>query len=417
MNRVMGWLSARARALAGAAALVCVLVMTAPAPGQGFGGPMGGMMPDLVTRRGVTAYCTLLKMDDDQRETAMVLFETTRGEYRATMEAFQRKMEQISADARESQDWQKMQDEMMPAAERMQTQVVALEKRFFEDLRSILTDEQATNWERVERFRRRETMLRFALVSGAGADLIQIVERGKLAPEGNAEFATAFLQYELDMDVPLREMEAMQREQQAKQGEQMKRWRENPMLAMEDMNKLMERANGLAKKVRGINRDYVRRLGSLMSDPSREALETEFAKRSFPRVYRESHASRVLRTALGFGDLTEEQRDRLRTLQEQYTRDLAAANRRWAKAIEDEEESMGGAVGRMMRGFEGGGGQDSEERKARTARRELDDRTLERAEAVLSDSQKDRLPKPERVQNEPWMDMMPNPEDMKDDEE
>ncbi len=417
MKRVMGWLSARARAIVGVVALVCVLVTSAPAPGQVFGAGMGGMVPDLVTRRGVTAYCTLLKMDDDQRETAMVLFETTRGEYRATMEEFQRRTEQIAADVRESQDWQKMQDEISAAAERMQTRVTSLEKQFFDDLRSILTDEQMTNWERVERYRRREMMLRFALVSGAGADLIQIVERGKLAPEGNAEFAAAFLQYELDMDVPLREMEAMQREQQAKQSEQMKRWRENPMLAMEDMNKLMERANGLAKKVRGINRDYVRRLGSLMSDGSREALETEFAKRSFPRVYRESHASRVLRTALGFGDLTEEQRDRLRTLQEQYTRDLTAANRRWAKAIEDEEESMGGAVGRMMRGFEGGGGEDSEERKARTARRELDDKTLERAEAVLSDSQKDRLPKPERVQSEPWMDMMPNPEDMKDDEE
>ncbi|MDX2130674.1 MAG: hypothetical protein SFY69_01320 [Planctomycetota bacterium] len=415
MLSTRGWVARRVRGLLAFVAVLVVCASSAPSFGQ-FG---PGMMPDLVSRRGVNAYCTLVGADEAQRDTALELYETTKAEYRKTMKAFQASMEEAQARAREDQDWQAVQDAMVPAMEKMQATIMSLEKQFFDDIKAILTPEQLAKWDRVERYRRREMGLRFALVSGAGVDLITVVERGKLAPEGNAEFAEALQQYELDIDAPLREFEVMQREQQSRTAETMKAFRDNPMKAMEDMNRMLERANDLAKKVRNVNRDYARRLSAMLPESSRAAFEAEVALRSFPRVYRESHAARVLNAGLGMSDLTAEQRESLTLLREQYTRDLGGANDRWARAIEQEEEEKGGAVGRMMRQFEPGGGaaDESEEKKARAARRELDERTLEKAEGILTESQRAKLPEKQAVRDEPWSDMMPDPEAVNEDGE
>lgn len=397
-------LSARA---ALAMLVVAVSVGVAPlARGQWMGGP-GEFTPDLVTKRGVLGYSKVLGLDEEQKQTALVLLDGTKTEYRKEMKVFQDKMKEMQASAMEDQDFSAFQKEMPDLVGKLQDKVASLEKQFFDDLRAICDEAQAGRWDALERYRRREKFLKFSAVSGSAADVVGIVERTGTAPEGNTEFAETLAQYELDVDKPLREFERFQDEQTKTSRDQMERWTTDPQGAMEEMNTLMERMFVIGKDLRTVNRDYARRLTPMMSEESRVKFTDEFNRRSFARVYRESHATKLVNAGLALTDLSEEQKQSLAALREQHTRDAAAANERWAKTIEEVEEKNNGTMGRMMNMMQGGEGNE-EEKEARNARKELDERTEERVKAILSESQFGKMPEKKVEAHQPWEDMMPD---------
>jgi hypothetical protein len=389
-----------------AAVLLCVLAPSAPAQfGMGMGG-MGSMaQQDTITRRGLDAYARLLGLDPDQKETALSLLEGNQSATRAAMKEYQAKMEALGEKARDSGDFSVYQKEMPTIAREMAEKFEGLEKGFFGDLKSILNEEQTARWPSVERYRLREQAMRFGFVSGSAVDLIAVVEKTKSAPAGNAEFTETLDQYELDVDRLLRNFEKAGKEAQkdALEGAQ--------MFDMAKIEAMMKKLYDAAREVRDVNRAYARRLAPLMNDTERAAFEAEVQRRSFPRVYKPSHAAKSIDAALGFKDLSADQKESLQALRESYTRDLAAVNERWAKATEEKEEKAGGAVMVMMQGFMGGGSPDDPVKQAKDARKELDEKTQDRLEAVLSPDQKARLPEKKIEPSNPMADFMPELED------
>ncbi|CAG1003688.1 hypothetical protein PHYC_03084 [Phycisphaerales bacterium] len=402
------------------AAMVVILLIVSlfaqPARGQVFGGMgMDDFTPDLVTKRGVLGYAKILGLDEEQKQTVLALLDGTKTEYRKEMKTFQDKMKSLQGKAMEDQDWTVWQKDLPDMIEKLQKTTERLETQFFDDLKAICSEGQASRWEGVERFRRREKYLRFSMVSGAGADLVAIVEKCGAAPAGNAEFVETLSQYELDIDKPVREFDRIQKEQEKNAREGMEKWTKDPEKAMEEMNKMMERMTEIGKDLRNLNRDYVRRLSPLMGEAERAKFEDEFNRRSFPRVYREAHATKMITSALALPDLSEDQRQQLAVIKEQYTRDSASANERWAKVIEEEEEKNNGSMGRMMRmGWGQGGNED--EKEARTARRELDEKTEDKVKAILTEAQLTRMPEKKIDTRQPWEDMMPDRADWVDED-
>lgn len=386
---------------------VAALVAVPPAQAQ-FGMTMGGMgagmQQDAITRRGFDAYARLLGLDNDQKEVALMLLEGNQTATRAAGKEYQAKMEALGEKARESGDFTVFQKEMPALGKEMTERFEGLEKSFFDDLQMTLTADQATRWPKVERYRRREKAMRFAMVSGSAVDLIAVVERTKCEPTGNAEFAETLDRYELEVDRMLQQFEKAGKEAQkdALEGGQ--------MFDMQKIQAMMKKLYESAKEVRDVNRTYARRLAPMMSEESRAKFEAEVDRRSFPRVYKPSHTAKLLDASLGFGDVTGVQRESVVALKERYTRQLAAVNERWAKAAEEKEEKAGGTIMVMMQSYMGGGDGEDPVKAAREARKELDEATKDKLESILTADQRSRLPEKAVEKANPMADFMPEDE-------
>jgi hypothetical protein len=155
-----------------------------------------------------------------------------------------------------------------------------------------------------------------------------------------------------------------------------------------------------ARQIRDLNRGAAKRIGGLITDETqRTAFELEVKRQEFPRIYRESFAEKSLAAAAKLSDLDDSQKDQIKSLREQYARDAASKNERWAKALEDKEEKAGGRIKMLMNMWNPGGDEKSDVADAKKARTDLDESTQTRLEGILKDAQKSQLPqkRPEKA--------------------
>jgi hypothetical protein len=371
--------------------VLALLVMAAPpALGQAAFNMNIGDFDGSVPRASLDKYARVLGMDKDQKDMALTLHEGYLAAHKAVVSEMQAAMKEISDKAREDMDFSAFRDElpkkMKVYAERMQEQ----QKSFLEDVKALLNDEQRARWPRVERMRRRETGLRFSFISGAGVDVLEVADAAMGDAPPTDEIKAVLDRYELEVDKALLAMEDMGRQMQDKS---MEAARNMDMNAIKDMMKKVEDAS---RSIRDVNRQYARVLEPMLPKEQGAKFAAEFKRRSFPRVYKIAYAAKCLDAAQGFSDLTGDQRQTLATIRESYTRELASANEAWANAVEQQEGAEGGVFGRMMdSAMGGGGGTPNPVSDARKARRALDDDTLDKVKRVLTDAQRERLPKKE----------------------
>ncbi|MFA6043989.1 MAG: hypothetical protein WC718_03305 [Phycisphaerales bacterium] len=412
MGVVVAWargLVRRASVLACAAAVGAAMLMPAAQAHAQFD-MMGMMEGGLVNKRSVNAYSKLLGFDKDQTETAMTLMEGSRAANTAAMKEFQNKMQDLQNKAQSSGDWQSVQKEMGEIGTQMQEKMTDLEKQFFDDLKAICTDEQATKWERVERLRRREQGMRFGFVSGAGVDLVALADRQKLDDKG--EVKELLSDYELSIDKPLMQLKRMQEEQAKRQKEMMEKMMKDPMSGMEEAKKMLGEVAEIGKDMRGINRDFARKIAAVLPEDARTKFEDEIARKSFPRVYKEAYASKLLAAATELPDLTADQKETLGQIRKSYADDARPLNEKWAKAIEAQEDKHNGTFGVVMdvAMSQAMGGTDDttkEVNEAKAARKDLDEKIEKRVTDLLSAAQKTKMPEKVVEPENPWSDMMP----------
>lgn len=384
------------RIVAGLLPCLLLVMLLAPSRAHGQFGMMGGGAGGFeapITNRSVAAYSKILSLDSEQQEIVGTLLEGYR-------EAFKTSTKQMQEDMTKQQE--KMQGgdmsgmkEMQQAGKRAQDRMEALEKGFFSDLKALLTEEQSGSWERVERYRRRETGMRFGFMSGAAVDLVAIAERTKIEPANKAEYDTAMADYERAIDQNLVSLEKTARQMQEDA------LKEDNMQAMFDMGKIeamMKKLADSGKAMKETNRQYARRISSTLGDDGREKFDIEVKRRSFPRVYKESHVMKMITAAEGFTDLDPAQKDALGSVRSQYVRELSDVNDRWAAAVEAQEEKLGGTIMVMMKqqmSMFGAGGDEKEKdpiAEAKKARKEIDEKAEERIKGVLKPEQVSKLP-------------------------
>ena len=398
----------------GAAVLAACVALAGPASESKaqFGMDFGGLMnQDPLTKRGLQGYAKLLELDKEQLEAATVLMDGTTSAHRAAMKQFQEKMQEMQAKAQEDGDWSVFQKEMPAIAEELQTKTHGLETQFFADLKALCSEKQLAAWDRVERYRRRETGMRYQLVSGSAVDLIAITERSKLNP-GTREFDDAILAYEEAIDRPLVALQKYQDEQNKNQKEAMKKLQENPMGYMEEIKKMLNEAADIAKTMRTVNREHARRMSDLLPESSRGVFAAEINRKFFPRIYRDAYAGKVLNAALKMTDLTSDQKRELEALKASYEQDKSPLDDKWAKAQEEYEDKNGGTVGIMMTSWQGGGEGKEAVTEARQARRDLDSKTVDAAKAILSEAQRGNLPEKKPDPMGQFADFMPDPDEV-----
>jgi Spy/CpxP family protein refolding chaperone len=382
--------------------VVALGVFVTPARAQfGMMGGGQGQTMDPITKRSFDAFVKLLGFDADQQDTAKALYDGHTEANRALQKEMMEKMAALGERAREDGDFSVFQKDMPAITKDMTAKGEALEKSFFDDLKAVCTETQLAQWPAVERHHRRGKAMRFGIVSGSAVDLVSVLDRIKAAPTDAGVVKDALDAWELEID---RLLVVFEKDAKDAQNDMMEGG------AMFDMNKvqtMMKKFSESAAQVRDLNRSYARRIEPALSDEDRAKFVAEVQRRSFPRIYRPSHPQQMIDAAMGFADLTADQKEQLQAVKESYGRDAAGVNERWAKATEEKETEAGGSIMVMMQGFQGMGGDPNDPVKvARDSRRELDSKTKERIESILTAEQKAKLPKKKSEGFNPMGDFM-----------
>ncbi|MFO0857958.1 MAG: hypothetical protein U0640_11440 [Phycisphaerales bacterium] len=350
-----------------------------------------------ISRRSFDEYSKLLGLTDEQKETAMTLWEGYKEAHKTATDEMQAKMEGLQEKARDTGDWSVFQKDLPDMQKDYAEKVEKAEKSLVEDVKATLTPEQLEKWPAIERHRRRDTSLRFGFYSGTALDLIRIVQRQGINANSD-ESKEVLQQYEMELDNKLMGL--------VKWGEDM---RADAFKKAGDMNAQMEfikKAGEYSKEVRDVNRRYMTRLAATLDEESKAKFEEEFNKRAYPRIYKDSHTLEMIKAAEGFSDLNDTQKEAVKTIAEQYKREATAVNATWAKSQDDAEEKAGGSMSLMMAQWMGGSDDvkkaQEELKKKREERKEVDDKFAKRLKEALGKEQTDRLPSKKPTNQDPW---------------
>ncbi len=373
---------ANAGVLASVAGFAGVLAPTASAQTQVRTSGARGLGAPEISKRSIDQYAKILKLDAAQKEAAMHLQESYSDATRRAGEEMQESMKSIREEASDG-DFSGFAEKMPKIMETMGTKRAAAQESFLSDLKQMLTPAQESAWPTLERYRRREAHLAGGMVSGSGVDLTTVVDTLKLPEADSQKLTDTLSQYEMDMDRLLQEREK-------DDGKRTDSFDFNPAnFDMEKMKARMDEARVQSLKVRDLNKQYERRVASMLGDDAKIKFEAEVKKRSFRQIYREPHVTKMLNAAAKFDDLDPTQKQQIAEMKAQYEKDLNELNTKWAAALEQAETD--GKAGGIP--FMGGGNESDDLKAAKQARKDLDKKFSERIKTALNDKQKDRLPK------------------------
>ncbi len=347
---------------------------------RGGGGPGGGF--DRFGQPGVTEvqferFGELLALDEVQMAAAEALFEGYQAEAQAASDEMRAMFEDARERMRETRDPSVFQDVMREARE-SRTRV---EEAFLADLKSLLSEEQAANWDRVEQTRRRESTMRRGLLSGESADVVRIVSAMELDESTMTEVDAVLVRYEADLDRTLIERNKVYDEAQEVMREA---FRSGDMDAAEE---IFDKGRTASTRVRDVNRRYARQIQAMLGAEDASAFEVAFREASFPRIYGNSFGRRVMDAVESIESLDDTQRSSIDAIRQSYERDVKGINQDLETAIEREEAEAG-----PESFFRRGRGGPSETRDLYERRREIETAMVEKIRDVLTEEQAEALP-------------------------
>ncbi|MBL8991210.1 MAG: hypothetical protein JNJ48_06485 [Phycisphaerae bacterium] len=351
----------------------------------GMGG-MGGRMGAPFSPSDVDKFAPILNLTEEQKEAAKTLLTGHLAGYQEKADEFRKEMDRVREEFRETRDpsvWGGLREAGTKLAEARK----AMETAYVADLKAILNDDQIAAWPRVEMMRRREQTINMGLMAGERVDVIRIVDQLKPAPEVMETLRPILDAYAGDVDRALQKRNELY-ERGMQQGMEMF---QNGDTA--GIQKMFEEAREASTAVRDTNRRYARQVEGALPPELAAKFAAEFKRESFPQVYRDRYAAQALKAAAAFDDLDEAQKASIASLMESYQRDSASLNEKGEKATEAQEAAFNPAQ-MMQRGPGGGGGfgDNPAMQEYRTARRDLDNRTVEALKAILNEQQRTRLP-------------------------
>ncbi|MFN9993462.1 MAG: hypothetical protein ACK54H_08960 [Phycisphaerales bacterium] len=345
-----------------------------------------------ISKRSMDYFCELLGLGEESMSAAISLHEGYIAERRTARADRQQEIQAVQKQAQDEEDDSIFMKKLPEITTRIESRLKDIETRFMNDLRLLCdASDAAERWSRVERARRRETVLRLGASSSAGLDLIDIVKELKLDAEEAVAIEPLTLEYESELDRALISKQKLL-DEQASNGPKSLTEISIDIESIEKSRIAMQEAGA---QVAAINASHARKIGGAMGETARTRFEQLIKERSYPRIYRESKISKDITASLGFSDLSDDQRKTIESIREQYSREVVTLNDAWAAAVRaqgaegsDMAVSFGGSMGVLSMGDE-----PEEIARARKAKKDLDSTTREKLQSVLTSDQRERLPK------------------------
>ncbi len=364
-----------------------------------------------VTKAELERYSQILGLDADQTEAAQMLLEATLAEFEESERKGEEQRRELLDGVRAAREEGKpfdhtvLQSRMPAIAAAHQEVYDRLEKGFFDDLRSVLTPAQAERWPSLDRQRRRDRTLPDGRLAGEAVDLIRLLEKSGVPAEARSAVEPLVGQYELDLDRAL-----VARNQAVETATSVLR-RSVPefgagpggpggvqaAMNSEDFQQEREESQDARRAVRDVNNRYARQIASALPGEAGARFDQAYLAASFPRVLKDPFVVQALDAAAGFEDLTPEQKAQVESIRESWRRESDVVNARWIDAIKSGEETQGVDAtlpAAQLERLAAARGETSPISEAQKARRDLEGRLMDRLKGVLSDAQRDRLPKP-----------------------
>ena len=378
-----------------ALALVIGLLAAVPSARAQFMG-MNGQMEIPLTSHDIDRMTKLLSLTEDQASQVKDLYQSFQQEFDTGRKKIGEEMQEIMQEYQENRDPSIFQDLTRKMVD-FQANTEKQQKSLYDDIRLLLDEKQAGEWPKFERRVKRHQVFRQVsqanIVSGAGVDLVTVVEDQKLPAEQMAAVTSELDQYETEMDRIVTAQKKLQDEQTKEYMDNMEQFSDF-MGNMDKFEKMFGDSRELMVQVRDLNAKYSRQIAALMAEDARPKFVQAYNEGAMPQVYRASYVSKAFTTAKGMEDLTPEQKTQVEELQTSYERELGAANDKWASALRDWE------VGMKMTDFWQAGSRPQDLKDAQAARKELDTRTYEKLGAVMTEEQREKLPKKSTPRNE-----------------
>lgn len=346
-----------------------------------------------IRRSSLPLFAKTLNLDKDQLATVVLLHNG----YKEALRHAAASLDKAEEVARESHE-KKKSGQPMPDTDYEQvtafvTQADKLTQGFFDDIKEVIRPEQAAKIEDVQRQQRRISGLRFAIAAGEDLDMMRLATDLKL--DTTPEIAQLLQQYESDFDALMKSkrttfqalFDALHKLQQDGHSP-------DPEAMLPAITKMVAHS----MKVRDANRAVAKSIASLLTDAHRETWENEIRLRSYSRVFKQSFVAANVAKSLELPDLSDDQRNRITSLQETYTRELLPINIKWTVAIEDKLTQFlekGIAFIMELEMLEHSEAQQRDKDSlyaARKARFDLDAATFARLTSILSPAQFELLP-------------------------
>jgi hypothetical protein len=383
--------------------LVCLVLASAALPAHSHAqvrflatagpGVFGGDGP--VTKRSVERYSELLGFTPEQKDSAFTVFDGYSSAYQDAQKLRRSAMDDIRRSSEDTGDHTVFMEKAPKVESEFRSTAQRLEKSLFDDLKALVSPSQESTWPKVERMRRREVELKRGTLSGESVDLTEVIAGLKLSPDAMAPLAAPLDEYENELDHQL--------QAKAKAQADAPKFEPGKPMDIEAMKKQMAESQEAGMKVKEVNERTARKLEPLLPEDKRAAFKDAVRQRSFPQVYRTSHATKDIEAAIKLSDLTGSQRSQLADLKASYERQASPLNDAWAAAIQSSEASgqsgmtVDGMGGRMVLNV---GDDPPALTDARKARRELDDATNEKLKGILTETQRDKLQRARTAETE-----------------
>lgn len=397
----------------GAAVALCgflqVPVLETPASAQGFrmetSTSLGGADGPPVTSEHMSRYAEALGLSADQAAAAQTMVEGLVERFTLEQVLMNERMMDLRAEAAESGDFRIYGEEIPEARARFGAAVDAMEASFFDDLRLLLTAEQEDRWGNLERVRRRLTTIGHGSMSGENVDLIELVGSLGVGDDVASELHPILGRYEMELDRALEARNSAQTQEMEVLDDARVGGMGRGELDMEALQRRTAAVREASLRVRDVNDSYARQIRGVLSGTAYiDEFERLWLRGAYPRVYRKTYTSTVVDAAMGYEDLTDEQRERLEMIAARYQRELERANEALVAAIREREEEgdsgvmLSTGMGMMRVSTES---EDSAQARATRDRVDLNRDYLSQVRNLLSPTQRSRLPQREIPQSSP----------------
>lgn len=202
---------------------------------------------------------------------------------------------------------------------------------FLDDLKILLTKEQADRWPLVERELRRFKSLDRGRIAGEKLDLIRLVDEHAPAAWTTPDIANLLASYVQSLDAALTRRDA---QLDASDGSEFAKLAHSDKAAAEAMWRTVI---ALRVAVRDINLKTAEQVASLLPERDAEAFRTQVFKAAYPRIAKATRAESYIRAAASLKSLTAEQASGIRAVMDSFELRLAAVQKEQASLRREQD--------------------------------------------------------------------------------
>ncbi|MCH8823820.1 MAG: hypothetical protein IH984_09970 [Planctomycetes bacterium] len=315
----------------GALALAATFSLTDAASAQlGLRGP--GQGQPSFTSRDIQVAVDALQLDDTQGYIVSTLFEDYENALKDSQANLSRKIEDMREEIMaKGKSGENVLVLILKPFNEWQVENEQLADRFFDDLKSVLNEEQIKLWPSFDRRLFRLKQLKNAKLTGERLDLLVVLRELNLSEGQTEEISSLMESYEIELDNALRKREDYIKSSQGRIG---------PSLDGETPESIIsqkERELVLRKGIRDVNERYTAEFSAALPEDLQESFVEKVQMRTFARVYRPTRGQRTIKAAKEIKGLEAENLQAIESLEVDFLVELRIINEDLVRLIKAQE--------------------------------------------------------------------------------